>query len=87
MNDRDTCCHRVGVGNPVLDSPILMRHVRRNPWMVLGAAVVAVDAYAIVYKSPTLTSAFRTALRHPIRRWFVLAAWLTLSSHLVFGKP
>lgn len=64
-----------------------MRRAARNPWMVLAGAVVAVDAYAIAYKSPTLTSAFRTALRHPVRRWFVLAAWLTLTSHLVIGKP
>lgn len=59
----------------------------RRPWLWLAAAVVAVDAVALATRTPTLTSSFRRGIAHRRYRWFVLAAWFTLTSHLVIGKP
>jgi hypothetical protein len=49
----------------------------------LAGAVVAIDAYALARKTPTLTASFRGARR----KWLVIAAWCLLSSHLIAGKP
>lgn len=58
-----------------------------NPWLLLAGAVVIIDAVALRTSRSTLTSAFRGALRHPVRRWPVLAAWALVSSHLLAGRP
>jgi hypothetical protein len=64
-----------------------LRKPSRSPWLYLAGAVVAIDAVALVSKTPTLTASFRRAVKHPTRRWPVLAAWVILTSHLVAGKP
>ncbi len=58
-----------------------------NPWVWLSAAVALVDLAAIARKRPTLSAAFRGAVRHPVRRWPVLAATGIVLSHLTFGRP
>ncbi len=70
---------------PVRARPPVKRHA--NPWIALALAVVAIDVVAIKRKHPTLTASFRGAVKHPVRRWWALAAWGILTSHLVLGRP
>ncbi len=57
------------------------------PWLWLAAAVIAIDAVQIARGAPTLSAAHQRAVKHPLRRWPVLAVWLVLGSHLTWGKP
>lgn len=56
--------------------------MRRYPWLVLAGFICAYDAYLIVNGHPTLSTRAAQAMRHPVRRWPVLAAWGYLSLHL-----
>ena len=53
-------------------------------WLGLVGYVLAYDLYAIRSGRQTLSAAFYEALRHPQRRWLVIAAWAYLTGHL-FG--
>lgn len=61
--------------------------MKRNPWPALLVAVVAIDVLQIATHNPTLSAAFRSAVRHPVRRWPTLIAFALVSSHLFTGKP
>jgi hypothetical protein len=57
-------------------------------WLGLSAYVIGVDSY-LIYKETrqqegycTMSTAFEDALRHPVRRWPVVAAWGLLTVHL-----
>ena len=51
-------------------------------WAGLVAFVVAADAALILTKSKTMSSTFRNALHHPVRRWVVGGSWTLLTLHL-----
>jgi hypothetical protein len=63
------------------------QHGDLTPWLLLVAAIVMIDAVQMRCGAPTLTAAFHRAVRHPLRRWPVIAAWATVTSHLLLGKP
>ena len=60
--------------------------LRPGGWCWVGgtAAVVAADALLIRSGQATMSEVFGDALRHPAKRWAVLAAWSVLTLHL-FG--
>jgi hypothetical protein len=58
-----------------------------NPWVWLVGAIVAVDAVALVRRTPTLTALHREAVKHPVKRVLIAAAWTVLMSHLFLGRP
>jgi len=57
-------------------------------WLGLSLYVVSADMFLIVNerkdseKYYTMSSAFRDALAHPIKRWPVILMWLGLTFHL-----
>ena len=52
-------------------------------WVGLALYVLLWDRYA----PETLSRAFWRALRHPRKRWVVLAAWAWVTSHLIWQRP
>lgn len=58
--------------------------VRRSGWGLILAVVAGYDLWALKARRPTLSAEFLEAVRHPRRRWFVIAAWGYLTVHL-FG--
>lgn len=53
-------------------------------WSAIAAWVAVYDPWAIRNGHRTLSEAFGDALRHPIKKWPVLAIWGYLTLHL-FG--
>jgi hypothetical protein len=51
----------------------------------LAGAVATADVLLIRFGKATMSEVFGDALRHPARRWTVIAAWVVLSLHL-FGN-
>jgi hypothetical protein len=49
--------------------------------------IVVIDVVQMRRDAPTLTAAFHRAVQHPVRRWPVIAAWATVTSHLLLGRP
>lgn len=54
-------------------------------WVGLATGVIATDAVLIASKNATMSEVFGDTLKHPIKKWPVLAAWLILTLHL-FGN-
>lgn len=59
-----------------------MRSEGTYAWLGLSAYVVAYDLWAIRTGHQTLSSAFYEAVKHPQRRWLVVASWAYLTAHL-----
>lgn len=57
----------------------------KHAWLGLAGYVVLADAYLIRRRRQTMSAAFYEAVRHPVRRWPVVAAWAYLTLHL-FGR-
>lgn len=57
----------------------------KHGWIGLVVYVVIVDGWLIWHGHQTMSSAFAEAVRHPRRRWKVIAAWAYLTLHL-FGR-
>lgn len=51
-------------------------------WIGLTAYVITYDAYAVLHKQDTMSTAFFNAVRHPRKRWPVIAVWAYLTAHL-----
>lgn len=57
-------------------------------WLGLTVYVVGVDTLLIIHERKgkkefyTMSTAFRSALAHPVRRWPVIVAWTLLTLHL-----
>lgn len=57
-------------------------------WVILAAWITAYDLYAIRSGRQTLSAAFYEAVKHPQRRWLVVASWAYLTAHLFhLGNP
>jgi hypothetical protein len=57
-------------------------------WLGLTIYVIGADLFLLIQERKgkpnyyTMSSAFRDALRHPVRRWPVILMWLLLTFHL-----
>ena len=56
-------------------------------WIALLIGIVLYDGWAALSKRETLSMAFYEAVRHPRRRWPVIAAWGYLTAHLFHLIP
>lgn len=56
--------------------------MRRSPWLWLAVGVGAFDVYLIRHDRPTLSAEAANVMRHPIKRWPAVCAWIYLSAHL-----
>lgn len=66
--------------------------VRRVRWPVvawagLTAYVCLADLALVRAKQDTLSTAFRDAVHHPIKRWPVGVLWTFLTAHLFLNLP
>ncbi len=55
-------------------------------WCLLAGFVIAWD-FTQMQKGESLSSAFNRATKHPMSRWPVTVAWLTLTLHLFARLP
>ena len=57
-------------------------------WLGLVIYVIAADSYLIIQERRgnvryyTMSSGFRDALKHPIKRWWMILIWIFLTFHL-----
>lgn len=52
-------------------------------WLLLAVYVYLWDRYA----SETLSRAFWRGVEHPVHRWWVVAAWMWVTAHLLLKRP
>lgn len=64
-----------------------MRNVRAGGlcWVLLAAIVLCMDYWLIRNGHDTMSIVFGDALVHPVRRFYVTAAWAVITAHL-FSK-
>lgn len=51
-------------------------------WAGLTAYIAVADGVLISARSSTMSTAFRTAATHPVRRWPITALWAVVTIHL-----
>lgn len=51
-------------------------------WGELALFIAARDAWLIRRGEPTMSEVFGVALRHPVKRWGVVALWVVITLHL-----
>lgn len=51
-------------------------------WIGLATYVALYDVAAVLTSNETLSSGFARALRHPLKRASIIAAWAVLTAHL-----
>jgi hypothetical protein len=51
-------------------------------WIGLTLYVIAYDSYAVLTQKDTMSTAFLNAIKHPKKRWPVIAAWIYITTHL-----
>lgn len=56
-------------------------------WMGLAAYVLLWDLWAVKSKKETLSQAFCNGLKHPIKRWRIIALWAYITAHLFTWIP
>jgi len=51
-------------------------------WVGLWGYIVTYDAWLIRRRKATLSEVFGEAVRHPVKRWPVMVAWVAVTLHL-----
>jgi len=51
-------------------------------WLGLMGYVAMYDGYAVLAQKDTMSQAFLGAVKHPYKRWPVIAAWIYITCHL-----
>jgi hypothetical protein len=54
-------------------------------WLGLATYIFAVDIALLMRGQKPMTEIWREALRHPLRRWVAILAWVFTTKHLFFG--
>lgn len=53
-------------------------------WVCLVALILGIDLIAVRTDGHTLSYVFRTASKHPIKKWIILTVWTYITMHLFF---
>lgn len=62
------------------------RHGKRA-WLGLVLYVVSYDVWAAKTNNETLSTAFYNSIKHPIKRWPIIALWMYITAHLFKFLP
>lgn len=62
-----------------------MRHPTpiTQAWVSVTLGIAAVDVALVRHHQPTLSTSIRRTLRHPRKRWPVVACWGLLTAHFL----